>query len=195
MTLTTIDRDHDVQQGDDRHRSPFGDLGGALGQDPVERRGEDHPGRRQEQRPRPAQEPHAEQHDHPDLEDRVVDEVRHEQRRIAPDRAPSGRSSCSRRSCDEVRVRRGEELPAECLRGEEHERERQAGGDPDAAEHAAQDLAEVTRAADLAVQRRAPVRVEDPEEHERDHAPVSPARVPQVRRPDRSERASSPRRR
>ena len=43
----------------------------------------------------------------------------------------------------------------------------QADRDPQAAEHAPEDLPEVARPADLAVQGGAPVRVEDPEHHQR----------------------------
>ena len=124
-------RDHDVEQGDDRHRAPFGHLGRVVRQDPVERRSEDHPRRRQEEGPGPAEEPHAEQDHHPDLEDRVVDEVRHEQRWIAPDRNRRGCRRVAIEVVDEVRVGRGEEVPAERLRGQEHEGEREGRGDPD----------------------------------------------------------------
>ena len=79
-----------------RHPALLRHLGRAVRQDPVERRGEDHPGRRQEQRPHPGEEPQAHQQDQDHLEHLVVHQPAGQQHRVGEDRQRVGRGGAER---------------------------------------------------------------------------------------------------
>src|SRR5215469_33813 len=137
-------RQQHQEQRIERHFTLLRHLGRPVGQHPVERRGEDDPGRGQEQRAHPAEEPQAQYQDEDDLERGVVHQPAREHELVRPDAELRG----------EVVVQRVEvlvEAPAHRLGHQQQEDDRERHGDPQAGEHAGEDPPEVAGAADLAV--------------------------------------------